>query len=146
MAQHLADRGEVPDELEGHLRDELEALMRAGHPPTGALAIAMTRLGPPSAIAAEFAKVPPLAAPWRRSPPRRDVADAAPAQAPGGGLTSLLAVHMGAVMAVATCLLDLSILRGEVPLHDIGAVGPPRLTLPQVLQQETDLRGAPEHG
>ena len=63
MAQHLLARGEVLDELEDHLRDEVERLTKAGHSPDEAVEVAMARLGQPGELAAEFAKVP-SAAPW----------------------------------------------------------------------------------
>lgn len=105
MAQHLMARSEVLDELEDHLQDAVEQLTRAGHSPEEAVDMAMARLGQPGELAAEFAKVP-SSAPWL---PVR-VAFALGALLPAamvmplwpkltaGGLTSLLAAHMGLVM------------------------------------------------
>src|SRR5262249_51923548 len=50
------------DELESHLRDEYERLVRAGEQPGPALEQAIARLGTPRALGDEFAKVaPPVA-------------------------------------------------------------------------------------
>ena len=48
-------------ELEGHLRDAVEDQVRRGVPAEQALAIALTRLGSPEALAREFAK---QSTPW----------------------------------------------------------------------------------
>ena len=48
---------EVLDELEAHLRDDLQQLLQAGHSEEQAFALAVSRLGPPRALATEFAKV-----------------------------------------------------------------------------------------
>jgi hypothetical protein len=105
MAKHFSDREEVLDELEGHLRDEVEQLTQAGYPPEKALRMAMARLGQPGEIAAEFAKIPLPHVPWL--PVRlvwiAGVALAAWLVGPlipkltAGGLNTLLAVHMGTV-------------------------------------------------
>jgi len=55
----LAERPDVIDELEGHLRDELARLVAGGVAADEAWAKAVERLGTPDALAAEFAKVPP---------------------------------------------------------------------------------------
>jgi hypothetical protein len=115
MATQILGRDDVLDELEGHLRDELDALTEAGHPPDDAMQMAMTQLGRPAQIGAEFAKVPPTLAPWL--PVRLAWAGGAligtsmiaplwPKLA-AGGTTSLLATHMGLVMLgyVATLLV-----------------------------------------
>jgi hypothetical protein len=47
---------EVLDELESHLRDDVEQLVRAGRPPAQAWQAAVARLGEPPALAAEFRK------------------------------------------------------------------------------------------
>jgi hypothetical protein len=52
---------DVLDELESHLREEMRRLVLAGEPEERALEAALSRLGSPGAIAAEFAKVAPLA-------------------------------------------------------------------------------------
>jgi len=52
----------VIDELESHLRDEVERLTRGGLPLDQAWPQAVARLGGPEQLAAEFAKVPPAAA------------------------------------------------------------------------------------
>jgi hypothetical protein len=57
-------RGLEPDDariLEEHLRDALAALQRAGHTAQTAFELAQRQVGPPEAVAAEFAK----AADWR---------------------------------------------------------------------------------
>src|SRR5262245_15133168 len=62
----LAERHDVIEELEGHLRDELARLVAGGVSPEDAWATAVKRLGTPDALAAEFAKVPPARwLPWR---------------------------------------------------------------------------------
>ncbi|OJW07464.1 MAG: hypothetical protein BGO49_26225 [Planctomycetales bacterium 71-10] len=106
MATQLLGRREVLDELEDHLRDEVDALTRAGHPPDEAARAAMDRLGAPSDLGAEFAKVPPTSAPWL--PVRLAWVGGALLAASmvlplwpklaAGGLASLLATHMGLVM------------------------------------------------
>lgn len=115
MAQQLMSRGEVLDELEEHLRDEVDALTESGLAPDDAVQTAVTRLGDPADLAAEFAKVPPATAPWL--PVRLAWVGGALLTASmlaplwprltAGGLTSLLAAHMGAVMLgyVATLLV-----------------------------------------
>jgi hypothetical protein len=115
MAQLLSGRSDILDELEGHLRDEVDELTRAGHPPEEAVEVAMDRLGRPDALAAEFAKLPAAPSPWL---PVRVAwvggallaASMLPPLWPGltaGGLTSLMAGHMAAVMVgyVATLLV-----------------------------------------
>ena len=47
---------EVLDELESHLREEVQQLVRAGHSEEQALTLAASRLGTPQRLAAEFAK------------------------------------------------------------------------------------------
>jgi hypothetical protein len=48
---------EVLDELESHLRDEIQQLVATGHTPEQALTRAAERLGNPRTLGAEFAKV-----------------------------------------------------------------------------------------
>jgi hypothetical protein len=65
LADALAGRTEAVDELEGHLREEVQRLIEAGRPPEQAWEAALARLGSPEQLAAEFGKVaPPRPAPW----------------------------------------------------------------------------------
>ena len=57
MAGTAGCTDEVLDELESHLRDEVQRLAQAGEPEERALDLALSRLGPPQALAAEFAKL-----------------------------------------------------------------------------------------
>jgi hypothetical protein len=57
LAQATGCTNEVLDELESHLRDELQQLIQSGHTEEQAFALATSRLGPPRALATEFAKV-----------------------------------------------------------------------------------------
>lgn len=106
MAQQLVCRGDVLDELEDHLRNEIEEMTRSGCPAEAALDAAMTRLGAPAALAEEFSKVPPPYAPWLpvRLALVGGAALAAMMVAPlwprlvAGGVATLLATHMGLVM------------------------------------------------
>jgi Cytochrome C assembly protein len=61
-AETLGDRPEVMDELEGHLREEMQRLVQSGQAPELAWEAALQRLGEPGRLAEEFAKVPP--GPW----------------------------------------------------------------------------------
>jgi hypothetical protein len=129
MAQHLVARGEVLDELEGHLRDEVEELERAGHPPEEAVEEAMARLGRPDVLADEFAKV---SAPWL--PVRLAWAGGALLAAAmlmplwpriaAGGVSALMAAHMGTVMLgyLATVLVGFlaSCYSLSRPFRDLG--------------------------
>src|SRR4051794_16250609 len=54
---HLGDRGDVVDELEAHLRDDLDRRIRSGVAPEQAWADARAQLGDPRQLAGEFAKV-----------------------------------------------------------------------------------------
>lgn len=56
-ASSLGDRPEVLDELEGHVRDEVERLVRGGEAPERAWAAAVERVGSREQLAREFAKV-----------------------------------------------------------------------------------------
>jgi hypothetical protein len=129
MARHLMVRGEVLDELEDHLRGEVEQLTSTGCSPEEAVEVAMARLGHPGALAAEFAKVP-SSAPWL--PVRVAFVGGAVLAASmvmplwpklvAGGVTSLLATHMGLVMLgyvstmlvgfLATCYVIARLFRG----------------------------------
>src|SRR5688572_23863718 len=68
MASDLGASGrpEVIDELESHLRDDVDQRLRAGHTPAQAWEAALARLGESQKLAAEFRKSPPAAppAPW----------------------------------------------------------------------------------
>jgi hypothetical protein len=57
VGAHMGDRPDVLDELEGHLRDDVEQRIRAGAPPEQAWEQARAQLGDPHLLAAEFAKV-----------------------------------------------------------------------------------------
>jgi hypothetical protein len=105
VADHFRGREDVLDELEEHLRDEVDRLIRAGLFPNQAIVAAAARLGDPAGIASEFAKIPPRDAPWL---PVRvawvgGVVLAASIVGPlaprlgVGGLPALLAAHMAAV-------------------------------------------------
>jgi hypothetical protein len=56
LAAALGDGGKTLDELEGHLRDEIHALMQKGTPLDTAVNLAMAKLGAPEALAQEFGK------------------------------------------------------------------------------------------
>jgi hypothetical protein len=58
QAHALGGRAEVLDELESHLREEVQRLVAAGQTPAGAWETALARLGDPRQLAAEFGKVP----------------------------------------------------------------------------------------
>lgn len=64
LAAALGERPDVLDELESHLREEIQRLLLAGHNAEQAFATAAARLGGPREIAAEFAKLPPTPVPW----------------------------------------------------------------------------------
>lgn len=57
LAETTGCTNEVLDELESHLRDELQQLLQAGHSEERAFALAASRMGHPRALATEFAKV-----------------------------------------------------------------------------------------
>jgi hypothetical protein len=59
QAAALAGRAEVLDELESHLRDEVQRLVQTGQTPKHAWEAALRRLGEPRQLAAEFDKLPP---------------------------------------------------------------------------------------
>jgi hypothetical protein len=56
LAESAGCSKEVLDELESHLRDEIQQLVRSGHSEEQALTLAASRLGSPHTLAAEFAK------------------------------------------------------------------------------------------
>lgn len=56
MAKLTGRRGEALDELEGHLREEIDRLLRAGTRKDQVLEAAASNLGAPAALAAEFDK------------------------------------------------------------------------------------------
>jgi hypothetical protein len=106
LATATGGHDEVVQELESHLREEMQRLREAGHSEEEALELAAVRLGSPADLAAEFAKLaPPAPAPWL---PVRLAAFAAVALAAGlagylaarlqaGRSTLLLASHTWAV-------------------------------------------------
>src|SRR3954454_9294742 len=57
VAVHFGDRGDVVDELEAHLRDDLDRRIRSGVAPEQAWADACAQLGDARQLAGEFAKV-----------------------------------------------------------------------------------------
>jgi hypothetical protein len=57
LAETAGCSKEVLDELESHLRDEIQQLVRTGHSEERALTLAASRLGSPHTLATEFAKV-----------------------------------------------------------------------------------------
>jgi hypothetical protein len=61
----LGERPEVIDELEGHLREDVEQLVRSGHSLERAWETARARLGAPTQLAGEFAKLRPTWLPAR---------------------------------------------------------------------------------
>jgi hypothetical protein len=54
----LTGRAEVIDELESHLREEVQHLVQSGQQPPEAWALALHRLGTPRQLAGEFRKLP----------------------------------------------------------------------------------------
>jgi len=57
MAKAADRRRELLDELETHLREEVERLVRSGIPPDKAFEMALSKLGAPSAVAMEYDKL-----------------------------------------------------------------------------------------
>ncbi len=57
MAKASNHREELLDELEAHLRDEIDRLLRAGTSPDNVFQLALSNLGAPAAIAPEFDKL-----------------------------------------------------------------------------------------
>jgi hypothetical protein len=132
MAQGMRGREDVLDELEDHLRAELERLAERGYEPEQAFRVAVVRLGGPSEITSEFAKVPAamrwlpvpltwlagaLASAWLLGPMLPRLAS--------GGVSALLTVHRSAVtmgyiatLAVgflAVCFLLARLWQGTTP-------------------------------
>jgi hypothetical protein len=64
LAEEASCSADAIDELESHVREEVQQLVAAGRSEGDALEAALVRLGSPSALAAEFAKVAPAAAVW----------------------------------------------------------------------------------
>jgi hypothetical protein len=106
LAIAFGGSGEILEELESHLREEIDRLMQAGQAPDAALAAAQAKLGRPVDLAAEYARaVPP--AHWL--PIRVGLAllvlllgsftwmFVVPGFRPGGDV--LLALHVAAVVA-----------------------------------------------
>lgn len=66
ITKALPHRSEAFDELEAHLRDEIDTLIRSGTSPEQAFDLAVCKLGQPSAIDAEFDKLEQLRRPrWK---------------------------------------------------------------------------------
>ena len=63
LAESLGGSAEWLEELEGHLRDEVQRLVQAGQPMEQAFAAAVAQVGGAPALAAEFARGTP-ASPW----------------------------------------------------------------------------------
>jgi hypothetical protein len=60
LAIAFGGSGEILEELESHLREEIDRLTQAGHAPDAALTAAQAKLGRPVDLAAEYARaVPP---------------------------------------------------------------------------------------
>lgn len=106
LAVAFGGPGEIIEELESHLRDEIDRLTRAGQAPEAALAAARAKLGRPVDLAAEYARAVP-AARWLPIPLGLGLlavligyfawAFVVPGLLPGGDL--LLRLHVGAVVA-----------------------------------------------
>ena len=132
-AAGFAERPEILDELETHLRDAVAELVPLGTAPREALRLAIERLGPPEDLAREFAKTQPVALPWW---PARLVGLIFVAIALAtvwllgprlrqGGTAALLAVHMGLVTVgyvaavcaglLAACFLAVRLARDPLP-------------------------------
>lgn len=61
LAELIGPDPNILDELESHLRDEVDRLVRQGHMPDRAVLAAIDKIGTPEKLAPEFAKV---ATPW----------------------------------------------------------------------------------
>ena len=57
LAETAGCTDEVLNELESHLRDEMQRLVQTGEPEERALDLALAQLGPPQVLGAEFAKL-----------------------------------------------------------------------------------------
>jgi hypothetical protein len=64
MSDALGGAEEIVAELESHLREEIDQLLRTGHTPAAALALAQARLGRPADLAAEYARAAPPVRWW----------------------------------------------------------------------------------
>jgi hypothetical protein len=104
LAETTGCTKEVLDELESHLRDDVQQFMQAGHSEEQALALAASRLGHPRVLAAEFAKITGPAS-WLPARLATFAAVAVAALLVGyllgrhqdGRFELLLAVHVGAI-------------------------------------------------
>jgi hypothetical protein len=94
LAGALGGQAEVVEELEGHLREEVQRLVRSGQSPDRAWEAALSRLGTAHQLAGEFGKLPPSPAVWLP------------------GRLALLA--MGAVAVLLGCLLLLQFLKDKM--------------------------------
>ena len=56
LAIAFGDSGKILEELESHLREEIDRLTQAGHAPDKALVAAQAKLGRPMDLAAEYAR------------------------------------------------------------------------------------------
>jgi len=64
MSKASGARQELLDELEGHLREEIDRLVRSGISPDNVFETAVSKLGSTSAVAAEFDKLTAMASTW----------------------------------------------------------------------------------
>jgi hypothetical protein len=64
MAADFSGREEALDELESHLRDALDSLVKIGRPSDEAWRLALVQLGTTRQLAGEFRKLPPVATSW----------------------------------------------------------------------------------
>jgi hypothetical protein len=134
LAESLGGSAEVLEELEGHLRDEVGRLVQAGQPAEHAFDAAVTRLGGPQALAAEFAR---LAPPVSWLPVRLAfVVFIAAAGCLGGlliaglrgNLDVLLAAHVGAVtLGYTTTLLVGTLAACYLVARPFGAPSPQQI-------------------
>lgn len=60
----LSQRDDVLDELEGHLTEEVQSQMRAGHSLDDAFSTALSKLGQVDELAAEFRRIPAVYSLW----------------------------------------------------------------------------------
>jgi hypothetical protein len=108
ISAHLGDRPDVLDELEAHLREDVERRVRAGMPAEQAWEQARAQLGEPQVLAAEFAKVrgrawlPARIAVTAMIGIALSVAAWALASVSRGRIQTLLAVHVMAVVVAYT--------------------------------------------
>jgi len=106
LAIALGSSGEILEELESHLREEIDRLTQAGHAPDAALTAAQAKLGRPADLAAEYARAVPPARWWPISICRTLLVllfvyfiwkFVVPGFRPGGNV--LLVLHVAAVVA-----------------------------------------------